>query len=230
MASAVVLFSGGQDSTTCLFWALQRYDAVHALTMHYGQRHKCEVEAAEAIARHARVSSHETVSIGEGVLAGTSPLVSEEALETYADAASLPGGVEKTFVPMRNALFLTIAANRAAVLGCSAIVTGVSQEDYGGYPDCREDFIRSMGSAMDEALGESVPVQPVIETPLLNRTKKETVLLAEELGKACWKALGMSHTCYAGVRPGCGSCHACLLRAKGFEEAGFLDPAFPTVA
>jgi 7-cyano-7-deazaguanine synthase len=222
---AVVLFSGGQDSTTCLYWAKKAYTSVHALTIFYGQRHRCEIDSAVAIADDANVP-HEVVHLSDGVLAGTSPLVSDVELETYADAASLPGGIEKTFVPMRNALFLTIAANRAAVLGADAIVTGVSEEDYGGYPDCRQEFLRATDTMVCRALQESVEVRPVIEAPLIVMNKRQTVLLAKDLGEDCWRALGKSHTCYAGDHPGCGSCHACLLRAKGFEEAGYADPLF----
>lgn len=219
---ALVVLSGGQDSTTCLFWAKHHYDEVHAITFDYGQRHEVEIQSAIAVAALAEVQSHEVIAVPD-ILRGTSPLVNDAAsVEEYRDAASLPGGIEKTFVPMRNTLFLTIAANRAVVLGCTDIVTGVSQEDYGGYPDCRELFIRKLQHAFQESLQGAASI--FIVTPLLYRTKAETVQMACELGAECWTALGLSHTCYKGETPPCGKCHACLLRAKGFAEAGFTDP------
>lgn len=222
---ALVILSGGQDSTTCLFLAKLQANNVRAITFDYGQRHSIEIGAAATIAGLAGVP-HELIPVGPYVLAGTSPLVNaQQHVEEYPDAASLPGGIEKTFVPMRNALFLTIAANRAAVHGCDAIYIGVSQEDYGGYPDCRSDFLLEVQDMIDKALGEAVLSPPRIIAPLLQLNKRETVELAyNELDVACWEALAHSHTCYNGVFPPCGKCHACLLREKGFVEAGVDDP------
>lgn len=219
-SSVIVLLSGGQDSTTCLGLAKEQFDSVYALTINYGQRHSREIEAATAIAKFFGVVEHEIVSIGKGVLAGSSPLVdSTKRVESYKDSASLPGGLEKTYVPGRNALFLVVCANRASVLGVSNIMVGVSQEDFGGYPDCREQFIK----AMQEALNEGFPQPFKIITPLLFLTKRETVRLGvRTLG--VMDALKFSHTCYNGISPPCGECHACLLRQKGFVEAGALDP------
>src|SRR5581483_5090564 len=126
MRKAVVVLSGGQDSTTCLFHAKQHYDEVHCITFDYGQRHARELQAARAVAQLAGVSlTHEIVHV-PSILSGTSPLVnSKEKLEQYKDWDSLPGGLEKTFVPMRNQLFLTIAANRAIVNNCDILITGM---------------------------------------------------------------------------------------------------------
>ena len=237
MAKALVVLSGGQDSTACLYWALNNsfYTEVHAVTFNYGQRHRAEIEAAKTIAKMAGVASHEVVTLGS-VLKGTSPLVNNSFnVEKYKDAASLPGGLEKTFVPGRNTLFLTLAANRAYVLGVNHIITGVSQEDYGGYPDCRQDFILSMEDTLNRGLrmGDDDPFKLTIKTPLIQLTKKQTVELAKNLGIGAWDATGFSHTCYEGGVPSkllpeitvpCGKCHACLLREKGFAEAGFEDP------
>lgn len=220
---SLVLLSGGQDSTTCLFAEQEGGHEVHTLTCFYGQRHDIELKAASAIASMAGVASHETVFFPDSVLKGTSPLVSGEKVEHYQDAQHLPGGIEKTFVPMRNALFLIVAANRAVVLGCDRIVTGVSQEDYGGYPDCRDTFIGAMNRAISQALGESVAKPPTIAAPLLYLDKRQTVKLAQSL-PGCMEALAFSHTCYEGLFPPCGTCHSCLLRAKGFEQAGVVDP------
>lgn len=145
MQKAVVVLSGGQDSTTCLFWAVNQGFDVHTLTIDYGQRHVRELEAAAKVAALAGIApvKQEVLKLGP-VLKGTSPLVSDAQLEQYADHNSLPGGLEKTFVPMRNQLFLTLAANRAYCLGTNALITGVCQEDFGGYPDCRRVFIDAL--------------------------------------------------------------------------------------
>ncbi len=220
---ALVVLSGGQDSTTCLFWAIAQGFDVRAVTFNYGQRHAREIESARKIAELAGVSLHEIVELGP-ILKGTSPLVSGNELEQYADHKSLPGGLEKTFVPMRNQLFLTIAANRAYVQGCADLVTGVCQEDFGGYPDCRQDFIDLIQAACNEGTFCEGPQGTLeIHTPLMNLTKAESVKLALEL-PGCYRALAFSHTSYDGAYPPVGHDHATLLRAKGFEEAGVPDP------
>ncbi len=218
MDKAIVLFSGGQDSTTCLFWAKQSFDSVLALSFDYNQRHRMELESAQRIANLAGVD-HEIVEMGS-IFAGLSPLTaSSERLNTFASAADLPTGVQSTFVPGRNILFLCVAANRAWVNGCTNLVIGVSQEDFGGYPDCRQDFIEKMQSAVSSGLDKRM----TIHAPLMHLTKAKTVEMARTL-PGCWDALAHSMTCYDGQRPPCGACHSCLLRAKGFAEAGFPDP------
>lgn len=248
---ALVVLSGGQDSTTCLAWAIARYgrDNVHAVTFNYGQRHAAELGAARKVAYIAGIAEHENTFDGgilplpvsgrheivdiPRVLVGTSPLVSAQSnVEEYKDAQSLPGGLEKTFVPMRNTLFLTLAANRAVVLGIAAsdhvvLVTGVSQEDYGGYPDCRQKFISALQYAFATSLDDPQLPTLGISTPLMDLDKHATVNLAMELekdGLPVSKMLSYSHTCYNGQVPPCGKCHACLLREKGFKLAGVEDP------
>lgn len=226
MASkALVVLSGGQDSTTCLYWALnQGFDEVHAVTFNYGQRHIRELEAAAIVAKMAGVASHETVDLGP-ILKGTSPLVSDNALEQYEDG-NLPGGLEKTFVPMRNQLFLTIAANRAYVLGCTNLVTGVCQEDFGGYPDCRQVFIDALEEtcARGTFTGQDGALTRLkIHAPLMFLTKADSVHLARRL-PGCYGALAYSHTAYDGQYPPLGFDHATVLRAQGFEKAGVADP------
>lgn len=224
---AVVVFSGGQDSTTCLYAALNAGYDVHLVTFNYGQRHQREIECAKQIAKLAGLSDkHEIILMSDGVLKGTSPLISDAPLEQYADHHSLPGGLEKTFVPMRNQLFLTIAANRAYVLGASVLFTGVCQEDFGGYPDCRRVFIDALQDACNYGTftGEAGTLAPLyIQTPLMNLTKAQSVSLALSL-PGCMRALAYSHTAYDGAYPPVGKDHATLLRAKGFEEAGVPDP------
>jgi len=171
----------------------------------------------------AGVASHEILDLGS-ILKGTSPLVDKtKEVGHYASTVELPEGIEPTFVPGRNLLFLVLAANRAVALGAEAMVIGVSQEDYGGYPDCRRDFI----SRMQEAIGLGVygSAQAFgIHTPLLHMSKMETVKLARSLGGECWEALAYSHTCYDGEYPPNPYNHASLLRARGFKLAGEADP------
>lgn len=226
---ALLVLSGGQDSTTCLFWALREGYEVHAVTFDYNQRHRIEIDAAKLVAKLGGVVTHEVIELGP-ILKGTSPLVSDNDLEQYADHQSLPGGLEKTFVPMRNQLFLTIAANRAFVLGIDTLITGVCQEDFGGYPDCRQVFIDALENScnLGTFTGEAgFPYGMAIKTPLMNLTKAEAVKMAWNLtteGFNAFGALAYSHTAYDGQYPPTGRDHATLLRAKGFEEADFPDP------
>lgn len=214
----MVILSGGQDSVTCLYWALAASQRVVALTFDYGQRHRRELDCAEHIARLAGVKQ-QVVNLG-ALFSGTSPLTDlNREVERYESADALPGGLEATFVPGRNLLFLAVAANRAYVEECDSLVLGVSQEDFGGYPDCRESFIKSMEESIAQALDRRI----TIETPLLHLNKKDTVELAWQLD-GCWEALAHSHTCYEGAYPPCGNCHSCLLRSRGFAEAGRVDP------
>jgi 7-cyano-7-deazaguanine synthase len=225
---AMVVLSGGQDSTTCLYWALDRGYDVHTITFDYGQRHQRELEAAATIAGMAGVDPYksEFAVIGR-ILKGVSPLVNEDSkLEQYADMHSLPGGLEKTFVPMRNQLFLTLAANRAYSIGANILVTGVCQEDFGGYPDCRRVFIEALERACNIGTftGDEDTLPPLhIVTPLMNLTKAQSVRMALEL-PGCYRALAYSHTSYDGQYPPIGKDHATLLRAKGFAEAMVPDP------
>lgn len=222
MSRALVILSGGQDSTTSLFWALQAYKEVHAITFDYNQRHSAEIEAAKKIAGMAKVLSHEVIVLGP-VLKGSSPLVNkEQEVEHYDTVADLPGGVEPTFVPARNILFLAVAANRAAVLGCNHIVMGVCEADFGGYYDCRDKFIQRMADAISEGL-DGKKLSREIVTPLMWLKKAETVKMAQEL-PGCMEALAYSHTCYDGQYPPNPHNHASLLRARGFHDAGVADP------
>lgn len=223
MTAALVVLSGGQDSTTCLYWARERYDRIHAVSFDYQQRHLRELVAARKVAGMAGAVSHEVITLG-AVLESTSPLVDPAAkLETYTDFASMDAiigdRVELTFVPMRNLLFLTIAANRAIARGCEALVTGICQADNANYLDCRAVFVRSAEDTIDLASGARLR----IDTPLMDMSKAESVRLAASL-PGCLDALAYSHTCYAGAFPPCGQCHACVLRAHGFAEAGIADP------
>lgn len=237
-SKALVVLSGGQDSTTCAFWAACYYDTVHCITFDYGQRHSIEIESAKKIASIIGAVSHEVVQLGN-ILKGTSPLTNQaEPLEQYQDAEQMAevigDRVEKTFVPMRNALFLTIAANHAICLGAYELVTGVCQEDNANYPDCREVFLRRQGAAINYALGHDLVPDRVgpwlwLRAPLMNLSKAETVQMAYEMttqdpSNKAWPALAFTHTAYDGQYPPVGKDHATLLRASGFEQAGLPDP------
>jgi len=218
MSNALVVFSGGQDSTTCLYWAQQRFKTVYAVTFDYRQRHVLELESAKKIAQMADVA-HEVIDLGP-VFAGLSPLTNHSLpVETYRDPGSIPEGLANTFVPGRNILFFSVAANRAYINDCNTLVVGVSQQDFGGYPDCRHDFVAKMTAAL--ASGLDRPFK--IEAPLINRTKREAVELAAAL-PGCLDALAYSTTCYNGTYPPCQECNSCLLRQKGFAAANIKDP------
>ena len=133
--------------------------------------------------------------------------------------------IETTFVPMRNAFFLTLAANIAFAKGCNNLVTGVDEEDNANYPDCREAFVRSQEDTINLALGLEKGDAGAfrLHTPLIHKSKAETIALAQSL-PGCMEAMAYTHTCYAGVFPPCGKCHSCVLRAHGFAEAGVEDP------
>lgn len=232
MKKALVVLSGGQDSTTCLAWAFRQGFEVSAITFDYGQRHSREIQAARDIAKLAGLDDHEIVSLGP-ILKGTSPLTDPgqplERYDNYAQMDAVIGDrVEKTFVPMRNALFLTIAANRAVCIGATKIITGVCQQDNANYPDCREQFIRRQQQAINEALGYineksgHAPEYISILTPLMHLSKAESIKTMEHLGYLTW--LAWSHTAYDGQYPPTGTDHASMLRAEGFLQAGIPDP------
>ena len=225
---ALVVLSGGQDSTTCLFWAKLHFDEIHCVTFDYGQRHSIEIEAALRVAEMAGVASHEVIHV-PGILSSMSPLTSDSTLEQYDNPLQMEAVIgnrrEVTFVPMRTALFLTIAANRAEALGISCIVTGVCQMDNANYDDCRQVFTDAAANYINTALGHDHRGTPEIAilTPLMTMSKSDTVLLAEAL-PGCWDALAYSHTSYDGKYPPTDMNHANVLRADGFAKAGLPDP------
>lgn len=220
---ALVIFSGGQDSTTCLALAKTRHPEVHAITFAYNQRHHMELEAAKAIAHTMQLDSHTVLDLGP-IFASTSPLVSDRAVAQYDSVEDLPGGLEATFVPGRNILFLTLAASYAYPHDITDIYIGVCEEDFGGYWDCRGTFIMAMQRALSEGLYGTESTY-TLHTPLLHLSKSQAVKLAlDTLGENFEAVLGLTHTCYQGTPGGCGKCHACHLRDRGFREAGIADP------
>ena len=214
--SALVVFSGGQDSTTCLYWAIKHFDVVRTLTFDYGQRHRIELECAKQIAEFARVP-HDVLSIGTFAELGGNALTGNQEVEVQNEKSNREN-LPNTFVPGRNLILLSFAAARAWQLEIENIVTGVCQTDYSGYPDCRKNTIE----ALQLTLNLGMERQFVLHTPLMWLDKAQTVMMAKDLGAL--EALSFSHTCYNGIFPPCGSCQACHLRNKGFYEAGVIDP------
>ena len=213
---ALVVLSGGQDSTTCLYWAIDKFgkDNVSSITFDYGQRHRIELECAGKVADGVGVTNS-LVPIDTFTALGGNALTDDITVEEGATATDrLPN----TFVPGRNLIFLTFAAAYAFQRDIAHLVTGVAQTDYSGYPDCRDETMKSLQQTL--RLGMESAVE--IHTPLMHLSKKETVQLAASLGAI--DAMAFTHTCYNGERPPCGHCAACILRAKGFAEAGIADP------
>lgn len=209
-ASALVLFSGGQDSTTCLFWAKKQFKKVYALSFLYGQKHAHEVELARKIAEEAEVEFHVMDASFIGRLGRNS--LTDFTIEM--DKEQPEGAVPNTFVPGRNLFFLSIAAVFAREKGIFHLVTGVSQTDYSGYPDCRDSFIKSLNVTLNLAMDE----QFVIHAPLMWLNKAQTWALADELG-VFELIRNETLTCYNGIQgDGCGECPACKLRKQGLEE------------
>jgi 7-cyano-7-deazaguanine synthase len=216
-AKALVVLSGGQDSTTCLYWAIARFgrDHVDTLTFDYGQRHRIELECAQQVARYARVFNTILPINTFAALSGNALTDAAVQVCTELNPQTL---LPNTFVPGRNLIFLTFAAAYAYPRGIDHLVAGMAQTDYSGYPDCREDTLK----ALEQAIRLGMECKLELHTPLMFKSKKETVELARDLGAL--PAMAYTHTCYNGRQPPCGECSACLLRAKGFAEAGITDP------
>lgn len=224
--SALVLFSGGQDSTTCLAHALSRYERVETVAFDYRQRHSVELDARLAVLGALRQQYPAwAAKLGEDHLLDLAVLgqVSETSLTRDMAFKMEQGGLPNTFVPGRNLLFLTLAAALAYRRGLEVIVTGVCETDYSGYPDCRDDTMKAMQLALSLGMDRRL----LIETPLMWIDKADTWALAEQLGGQALVDLIVehSHTCYLGDREhrhawgwGCGSCPACELRARGYER------------
>ena len=205
--SALVVFSGGQDSTTCLFWAMKHYEYVETVTFSYGQRHSQELEVAKEIAAEQGVKHH----ILDMSLLGQ---ITENALTSDIAIETKDGEVPNTFVDGRNHLFLSFAAVLAKQRKIRDIVTGVCQTDFSGYPDCRDVFVKSLNVTLNLAMDYEF----VIQTPLMWLDKTETWELADQLGKFDY-VRQKTLTCYNGIQgTGCRQCPACHLRQAGLEK------------
>ena len=211
--TALVVLSGGADSCICLHWALERYTQVETITFDYGQRHLIEIDAARSICEKMSLS-HKVVPLNSfSALGGNALNDSHQTIESDNGR-----GLPTTFVPGRNLIFLSLAAAWAYQIGAQHLVTGVCETDYSGYPDCREKTIQSLQKTI--SLGMEYDIE--IHTPLMHLSKAESIHLAHKLG--AFETLALSHTCYEGDYPPCGACPSCVLRKKGFDEAGFPDP------
>jgi 7-cyano-7-deazaguanine synthase len=219
---AVCLLSGGLDSATCLALARRDGFACYALSFDYGQRHKNELAAAAHIAKAFGAARHLVAHIGLNLFGG-SALTDNIAVPKARGAAEMSTGIPVTYVPARNTIFLSYALAWAEVLESSDIFIGVNALDYSGYPDCRPEFVQAYEVMANLATKAGVEGRThlKIHTPLLRLTKAGIVRLANELGVP----FGMTRSCYDPTADGgaCGECDACLLRRKGFEEAGIED-------
>ncbi|EOB3572414.1 7-cyano-7-deazaguanine synthase QueC [Vibrio vulnificus] len=214
MNKAVVVFSGGQDSTTCLVKALNEFDEVHAITFDYGQRHRLEIEVAQNLAKELGVAAHKVMDV---------TLLNELAISSLT-RDDIPvshelqeNGLPNSFVPGRNILFLTLAGIYAYQIGAETIITGVCETDFSGYPDCRDDFVKAMNSALVKGMDKPL----VIQTPLMWLNKAETWALADQ-NNALQLVREKTLTCYNGIiGDGCADCPSCHLRKVGLND--YLD-------
>lgn len=220
---AVVLLSGGLDSTTCLGLALKQGFEPVCLSISYGQRHSVELERAKAVAKAHGVKDHRTVSIDLRSIGG-SALTDDIAVPKHDSVNELGSGIPPTYVPARNTIFLGIALGLAEVVGARDLFIGVNAVDYSGYPDCRPEFIRAFEQLATLATKAGVEGgRFTVHAPLSGMTKADII----KAGLAAGVDYGLTHSCYDPSPEGlaCGRCDSCLLRKKGFDEAGVPDPA-----
>lgn len=208
-SKAIVVFSGGQDSTTCLIQALTQYDEVHALTFDYGQRHSQEIEIAKILAVKLGATSHKVLDVKVLNELAISSLTRDIPIEINTS-----NSIPNTFVPGRNILFLTLAGIFAYQVGAEAVITGVCETDYSGYPDCRDDFVKAMASALVQGMDRQLE----LVTPLMWLNKAETWALADKYNSLAL-VRDETLTCYNNiVGSGCATCPACLLRQTGLDD------------
>jgi len=222
-SKAVVLLSGGLDSTTVLAIAKAQGYRVHALSFDYGQNHRLELRAADRIARTLGVERHVVMNVDLRSFGG-SALTSDEPVPKDRSAETIGIGIPTTYVPARNTVFLSLALAWAESLGAADIFIGVNALDYSGYPDCRPEFIQAFEKManLGTKIGTEVGKRIVIHTPLISMTKRQII----ETGVSLGIDYGMTVSCYDPSHTGepCGRCDACQLRQKGFAEAGLIDP------
>ena len=222
MPKAVVLLSGGLDSTTSAAIAADRGFQLYALSFDYAQRHVRELEAAIAVGKHMGVKDHKVLRIPLGELGGSA--LTDAAIDVPdapADPKDIGGEIPVTYVPGRNTVFLSLALSYAEVVGADAIFLGINAMDYSGYPDCRPEYLAAMQHVADLATKQGVEGHgPRLEAPLVEMTKADIV----RAGVAHGAPLHLTWSCYRGGRAACGTCESCALRLRGFEEAGLDDP------
>jgi 7-cyano-7-deazaguanine synthase len=216
---AVVLLSGGLDSSTCLYWARARNYEPYALLFDYGQRHRKELQCALRLARKSGVPAHTVrFSLPWG---GSSLTNRRAALPHDRSASTMSSGIPSTYVPARNTIFLSFAFSYADAMGAEAVVIGANAVDYSGYPDCRPDYLKSMERSAKLGTRSGSEGRGIrILSPLVHLSKAQIIRLGNRLGVP----YGLTWSCYQGGKRPCGRCDSCLLREKGFQEAGVPDP------
>jgi 7-cyano-7-deazaguanine synthase len=222
MEKAVILLSGGIDSATCCALAHREQYELYAMSFAYGQRHAIELEAAKRIATHYHVRSHSIVNIDLRTFGGSS-LTTTTSVPKNRDLHDTGNDIPSTYVPARNTIFLSFALGWAEVIDCYNIFIGVNAIDYSGYPDCRPEFIKAYERMANLATKAGVTGNKLtLHTPLIALTKAQII----RLGTECGLDYGMTHSCYDPSIDGraCGACDSCVIRKRGFSEAGVTDP------
>jgi len=223
MSKAVVLLSGGLDSTTTLAIAKSKGFECYALSFDYGQRHKYELKAAKTVAKTMEVKQHVVVKVNFRDFITSSALTSNIEVPKDRSSDDISHGIPVTYVPARNTIFLSFALGWAEVLGVQDIFIGVNAIDYSGYPDCRPEFIKAFETMANLATKKGVEGNKfAIHNPLISLTKAQIIIEGLKLGVD----YSLTHSCYDPVKGhACGKCDSCLLRKKGFEEAKKIDPS-----
>ncbi|MFZ5825217.1 MAG: 7-cyano-7-deazaguanine synthase QueC [Bacillota bacterium] len=220
MRKAVVLLSGGLDSTTCMGVAVREGYEVFPISFFYNQRHNTELESARAVAAYYNIPADRHMVVDLGRTIRGSALTGDTEVPLGRTLDEMGSDIPSTYVPSRNIIFMAHAASYAEVVGAEAIYIGVNALDYSGYPDCRPEFVEAFQQVLNVGTKPGVEGRAVrVLTPLLNLSKAGIVRLGVEVGAP----LEHSYSCYSGTRPSCGECDACLLRLKGFREAGVED-------
>ena len=216
---AVILLSGGLDSTVCMACAKEAGYELYPISFDYHQRHNIELESAKKVAEFYQVAKHIVIETNMNVIGGSA--LTDTSIDV-PDGDIKSDKVPVTYVPARNLIFLSYALSYAEAIGAERILIGVNALDYSGYPDCRPAFIEQFQQVANYATKAAAvdKKEILIETPLLNLSKKEIVELGTKLGAP----LHVSHSCYRGGAKACGVCDSCQLRLKGFREAGIVDP------
>jgi 7-cyano-7-deazaguanine synthase len=221
MPEAVVLLSGGLDSSTALAMAKDRGYAITALTFDYGQKHRRELESAKKVARHFKVERHILLRIDLGALLKSSLTTGSMGIPLRKTREDIGKGIPSTYVPSRNIVFLSIASSIAESRGAEAVFIAANSVDFSGYPDCTPEFIRAFQKVLEVGTKAGKEGKPVrIEAPLLKMSKADIVREAVRLRVP----LELTWSCYRGGARPCGRCDSCLLRIGGFKEAGYDDP------
>jgi 7-cyano-7-deazaguanine synthase len=216
---AVVLLSGGLDSATAAAWAKAEGYGLHALSFDYGQRHRRELASAKKVAKALGVREHKVLKVPLGALGGSA--LTDKRIAVPKAGKSIGASIPPTYVPARNTVFLSLALAYAEVAGAEAIVIGANALDYSGYPDCRPEYLAAFERMANLATKAGVEGRPLrLLAPLVELSKADIVRLAQRVGAP----LELTWSCYRGGARPCGTCESCVLRRKGFEEAGLKDP------